>query len=104
MARPVFQWTFGYTDIAKLCGVSTNAVSQAVSRGNLAPDDLLSVATFIAAHGEEEVRIEIMTAFARMGNYQYPGRPASALTTETKAKRKKRATKKATKKTPKRKS
>ncbi len=85
MARPTFEWTFGYADIAKLCGISSNAVSKAVSRGNLVPDDLLSVATFLAAHGREEVRLEIVTAFARMGNYQYQGRPASALTTKKKA-------------------
>lgn len=86
MARPIFEWRFGYEDIARLCGVSQNAISKAVSRGLLRPDDLLSVCTYIAAHADEDVRMEIVTAFARMGNYQYRGRPKSVLTTATKKK------------------
>ena len=94
MARPTFEWTFGYADIAKLCGVHPNTVSKAVSRGNLVPNDLLSVATYLAAHGQEDVRVEIVTAFARMGQYTYRGRPASTLTTATKKATKKKATRK----------
>lgn len=91
MTRGPLEWQFGYAEIADLCDVTPNAIAQAVRRENLVPDDLLSVATYLAAHGSEEVRLEIVTAFARMGNYRYAGRPkGEASRPAKKAKKKKK--------------
>lgn len=50
-------WT--YRDLAKLSGLSENAVQQHKSRGALDPGSLRSVALFLAANGTEQLRQEI---------------------------------------------
>lgn len=79
MGRPKLSFSFNYEDISSLCGVSTNAVSKAVNREIVDPDDLLSVACYIAAHGHDDARMELMQALIRSGDYVYRGRPKSTL-------------------------
>ena len=79
MGRPKHTYSFGYDEIADLTGISNNAVSKAVARELLDPDDLLSVAAYIAAHGTEGARMEIMQALIRSGDYIYRGRPKDSV-------------------------
>jgi hypothetical protein len=60
MAPPVQQYVYDYATLAEATGMTTSGVSQHVSRGNLDPNDLVSVAAFLARHGTEEVRLRII--------------------------------------------
>ncbi|HBJ34833.1 MAG TPA: hypothetical protein DDZ51_08735 [Planctomycetaceae bacterium] len=60
MAPPVQKFCYDYSDLSRLTGMTTSGVSQHVSRGNLIPSDLVSVASFLARHGTEDVRLEIV--------------------------------------------
>jgi len=80
MGRPRREFVFGYEEIAQMCGITRNAVSKAVARGVVQPDDMLSLCCYISAHGNEESRQEIMLALIRAGDYVYRGRPKSHLT------------------------
>jgi len=84
MGRPRLTFSFTYESIAELCGISTNAVSKAVARDLVDPEDMLSVACYLAAHGTEEARMEIMQAMIRSGDYVYRGRPKPAATRKSK--------------------
>lgn len=78
MGRPRLVFSFTYESIAGLCGISANAVSKAVARDLVDPEDMLSVACYIAAHGTDEARMEMMQAMIRSGDYIYRGRPKAA--------------------------
>jgi len=60
MAPPVQQFVYDYATLAEATGLTPSGVSQHVSRGNLDPHDLVSVAAFLARHGTEEVRLQII--------------------------------------------
>ena len=78
MGRPKLVYSYGLDDIAEVCGQTKNAVNKAIHRGILVPDDLLSVACYIAAHASEQTRLEVVNALIRQNEYQYPGRPGKA--------------------------
>lgn len=71
MGRPQARWEFGYRELAQACGVEENTIRQHVSRGTLKPDDLISVVTFVAAMGTEDIGLEIFRAMTRRGSYGY---------------------------------
>jgi len=60
MAPQAQQFCFDYNTLSELTGMTTSGISQHVSRGNLKPHDLVSVAAFLARHGTEEVRLQII--------------------------------------------
>jgi len=60
MAPPVQKFYYDYATLAELTGMTPAGISQHVSRGNLKPHDLVSVAAFLARHGSEDVRLEII--------------------------------------------
>ena len=61
MAPPVQRFHYDYADLARLSGLTPSGISKHVGRGSLDPHDLVSVAAFLARHGTEDVRMEIMT-------------------------------------------
>lgn len=75
--RPRLQYTYGLDDIAVVCGQTKNAVNKAIHRGILVPDDLLSIACYIAAHSHQDCRMQVMNALIRQNDYRYPGRPSA---------------------------
>lgn len=62
MARTPTQWAFDYEDLAKLTGLSGEAVRQAKSREEFNPDDLGTIVTWLARHGNADLRRELMEA------------------------------------------
>jgi len=75
--RPRLVFSYGLDDIAAVCGQTKNAVNKAIHRGILVPDDLLSIACYIAAHSHQDCRMQVMNALIRQNDYRYPGRPAA---------------------------
>jgi hypothetical protein len=61
VAPPVKVFTYTYADLERLSGMTKTGVSQAVSRGILMPDDLLSVCAFLGRYGTPDVRLELMS-------------------------------------------
>lgn len=62
MARPVEVWTYDYTTLSKLTGMSRNALQQHRTRGTLDPADLESVVLFCARNGSLALRAKIVGA------------------------------------------
>lgn len=60
MAPSAQKFCFDYNDLVRLTGMTHSGISKHVGRGNLNPNDLVSVASFLARHGTEEVRLEIV--------------------------------------------
>jgi hypothetical protein len=56
MPKMPFEWTFGYADIAKLTGLSNNAIHQAVARGTLEPGSLESLLIWMSRQAKPSVR------------------------------------------------
>ena len=77
MGRPKLVYTYGLDEIADTCGQTKNAVNKAIHRKILVPDDLLSVACYIAAHSTPDCRTQIVDALIRQNEYRYPGRPGA---------------------------
>jgi len=85
VGRPRLTYTYGLDDIAAVCGQTKNAVNKAIYRGILVPDDLLSIACYIAAHAHQDCRMQVMTAMIRQNDYRYPGRPSAVQGTKEKS-------------------
>jgi hypothetical protein len=75
IGRPKLVYTYGLDDIAAVCGQTKNAINKAIHRGILVPDDLLSIACYIAAHSHQDCRMQVVNALIRQNDYRYPGRP-----------------------------
>lgn len=54
------QYVYTREDLEALTGLTSAGISQHISRGNLDPTDLVSVAAFLARYGTEDVRLEIV--------------------------------------------
>lgn len=60
--RPTTEWTFGYKEIAKATGRSCNTAMRHRLRGYWAPDDIASLAIYLARYGSEALRRKIVEA------------------------------------------
>jgi hypothetical protein len=56
------KFTYGYADLARLCGTTVNNVQQRKCRGELEPDNLRSVLLFLARHGRISLRRQLIDA------------------------------------------
>jgi len=54
------EFTFTYTTLAELIGLTRNAVHQHASRGRFDPTDLASVCVYLARYGSQELKMEII--------------------------------------------
>lgn len=82
MPRKPSEWTYSYLDLAKLTGLSQNAIHQAVTRGNLDPGNLESVLVWLSRQANPELK----RAMLRHALYE----DADTVANRAKAKRKKR--------------
>ncbi len=73
MPRPERQCTFTYRDLAELCGMTPNGIAQHISRGKLDPDNLRSVALFLARYAAHDLRLEMLDAATRRDVPADPG-------------------------------
>lgn len=60
VAPPVKVYTYTYSDLERLTHLTKTGVSQAVCRGILEPNDLLSVCAFLVRYGSPDVRLHLM--------------------------------------------
>lgn len=58
VGRPEFAWTFNYHDLARISGKSINSIQASRRRpGGFDPDDLLSVALWIARNAPSDTKM-----------------------------------------------
>lgn len=60
MSRSRLSWSYDYAALASLCDCSEDTVRQHVHRGNVAPDDLLSVVKFALRYSSGPRKSELI--------------------------------------------
>ena len=60
--RPPAEWTYNPATLAKLTGLSIDAIWQHRTRGTFDPDDLESVMLWLARHGRMDLRLKMVTS------------------------------------------
>jgi len=80
MAPPHKIFSYGYAELMELTGMTKAGISQAVTRGTLEPDSLVSVCVFLARYGRQDIRMEILTRMIGIDRQSIErGRPQSTV-------------------------
>lgn len=67
------EYVFTYADLAEATGLTKNAISQHVVRGHLDPEDLQSVAVYLARYASESLKERMFKALMRRDMPDDPG-------------------------------